>query len=154
MNQAQSYTTTILVDQTPQDVFAAITNVRGWWSGKIEGDTDKVGAEFTYRYQDIHYSKQQVTDLVPGERVEWLVVDSHLTFIENTSEWTGSRVIFEIGKQGDQTEVLFTHVGLVPAHECYNECSDAWGSLIRGSLRRLIASGQDQPDVFAAKAQR
>jgi hypothetical protein len=61
----QSYTTTFLVDRTPEEAFAAITNVRGWWSGEIEGSTDKLGDEFTYRYKDVHYSKQKLVEVIP-----------------------------------------------------------------------------------------
>ncbi len=39
----QNYTTNFVVDQTPEEVFAAINNVRGWWSGEIEGSTDNIG---------------------------------------------------------------------------------------------------------------
>jgi hypothetical protein len=28
----QHFSTTILLDQTPKEVFDAVTNVRGWWS--------------------------------------------------------------------------------------------------------------------------
>jgi len=143
----QDLTITFSVDQTPEEAFEAITNVRGWWSGEIEGPTDKLGGDFTYRYQNIHYSKQKVTELVPGRRVVWLVLDSFLDFIEDKREWNGTKVTFDIARKGGKTEVRFTHAGLVPTHECYGACSNAWSSYIRGSLRSLIATGKGQPNA-------
>ena len=65
--KSQSFTTAFTVDKTPAEAFAAINNVRGWWSGNIEGSTDKLGEEWIYRYEDVHYSKQKITELVPKQ---------------------------------------------------------------------------------------
>jgi hypothetical protein len=148
MMNDQNFTTTLTVDQTPEEAFAAINNVRGWWSGDpgIEGSTDKLGDEFTYRYEPHHYSKQKITELIPGKKVVWLVLDSQLNFVDDKSEWKGTKITFEIAKKGAKTELRFTHVGLVPDYECYGACSNAWGSYIKGSLRSLITTGKGQPD--------
>ena len=106
----------------------------------------KLGDEFTYRYKDIHYSKQKVTEFIPGKKVVWLVLDSSLSFIEDKSEWNGTQIIFDIASKGGKTEVRFSHVGLVPEVECYDGCSNAWGSYINGSLKKLIAKGKGQPN--------
>lgn len=144
--QAQDLTYSFSVEQTPEDVFAAINNVRGWWSGEIEGETDKLGDVWTYRYKDIHYSKQRITELVPGRRVVWQVVDSYLSFVDDKTEWNGTRVVFEIARKGGKTEVRFTHAGLAAEHECFDKCSNAWGFYINGSLQGLIATGKGEPN--------
>lgn len=142
---SQSYSTSFTVDQSPEEVFAAINNVRGWWSEDIEGRTDELG-EFKYHYQNIHRCSIQITELVPGERVVWHIADNYFSFVQDKSEWTDTDIVFEIAEQGDTTEVRFTHVGLVPAYECYDVCSDSWGTYINGSLRDLIATGKGRPN--------
>lgn len=148
--KSQDFTTAFTVDQTPEEAFAAINNVRGWWTGKpgIEGSTAKLGDEFTYRYNPHHYSKQRITEFIPGKKVVWLVVESTLNFVKDKSQWNGTNITFEISKKGDDTEVRFTHAGLIPDHECYDACSNAWGSYINGSLRNLIlkANVREQND--------
>jgi hypothetical protein len=143
------FTTIIAVDRTPEEAFAPINNVRGWWSGEIEGDSGKLGDEFTYRYKDLHRSRQKVTEFIPGKKVVWHVLDSQLSFVHDKSEWDETDIVFDISEKGGGSEVRFTHVGLVPQYECYGSCSNAWGTLVNGNLRNLIATGKSQPDAFA-----
>jgi len=142
----KNYTASFTVDQSPEEVFAAINNVRGWWSGEIDGRTDKLGAEFTYRYQDIHRSTQKITELVPGKKVVWHVLDARISFVKDKKEWNGTDIVFEIARKGDKTELHFTHVGLRPTIECYGKCAGAWGFYIKESLRSLITTGKGDPN--------
>jgi hypothetical protein len=143
-----SYSTTFLVDQSPQEVFAAVNKVRDWWSGEIAGNTDKLGDTFTYNVPDVHYSQQTISELIPGTKVVWHVSDANLTFVKDKSEWKGTDIVFEIAKKGDKTELRFTHRGLVPDFECHEACSNAWGLLVGGNLLKLIATGKSQPSPW------
>ena len=147
-----SFTTTFSVDQTPEEAFNAIGNVRGWWSEEIEGSTGTLGDEFTYRYKDAHYCKLKLIEVIPGKKVVWLVLDNRFSFTEDESEWKGTKITFEVSKKDDKTEVHFTHLCLVPDYECYGVCSNAWGSYINGSLRSLITTGRGRPNPKEGKA--
>ena len=144
--KTENFTTSFLVDQSPEEVFDAINNVRGWWSGEIDGSTDSLGDVFTYRYKDVHRTTQKITEFMPGKKVVWHVTDAELSFVKDKTEWNGTDIVFEIAKKDGKTEVRFTHVGLVPAFECYGGCSGAWGFYINDSLRNLIASGKGEPN--------
>lgn len=143
----RDFTKTILVDQSPAEAFDAINRPRDWWGKEIEGDTDRVGAEWTYRYKDMHYSRHRTAELVPGRKVIWDVVDARMTFLKDQAEWNGTKIIFDISPKNGRTEIRFTHAGLVPEVECFDVCTDAWSGLIGESLRQLIATGQGLPDT-------
>jgi hypothetical protein len=147
MNQEKNFTTSITVSQPPAEVFSAVNNVRGWWQGEIKGNTDKLNDEFSYRMKDIHFSKQKIVELIPNEQIVWLVTESQLSFLTDKSEWTGTKIIFDIVTEGNKTKLTFTHQGLVPAIACYNNCSGAWSDLIEKSLFSLITTGKGV-DVF------
>ena len=140
-----NFTTTLLVGQTPEEVFNAINNPRGWWSENIEGGTDKLNDEYIYHYKDIHYCKIKVIELVPDQKVVWLVLDNYFKFTEDKSEWKGTKIVFDISQKGNQTEIGFAHEGLVPQYECYEICREAWTNYIHDSLRNLITIGKGQP---------
>jgi hypothetical protein len=142
----KSLTHRFTVSQTPMEAYNAINNVRGWWSGEIEGDTDKLGDVWTYRYKNFHMTKHKITKLVPGKKVVWLVLDSYLSFVEDKTEWNGTEIIFDISRKNGKTEVVFTHQGLYAKHQCFTDCNDAWGSYIKGSLKNLIIKGKGQPN--------
>jgi len=142
----ENYTTSFIVDQSPQDVYEAINDVRSWWSGAIEGRTDQLGAEFDYHYKDIHECKIKITELVPGKKVVWHVIDGNLNFVQDTKEWNGTDIVFDIAEGNGRTELTFTHIGLKPNQECYNACVDGWRMYINGSLKRLIESGSGTPN--------
>lgn len=144
---ATNFTTTIEVDQTPTEAFNAITNVRGWWSERIEGSTEKSNEVFYYQRWEIHKCTMKLTEVIPGKKVVWLVLDNFFSFTKDKSEWIGTTIEFDITAQGDKTQVQFTHRGLVPAYECYDVCFEAWSGYIQNSLYNLITTGKGQPNA-------
>lgn len=145
---SKDFSLSFSVEQTPDEVFQAINDVPSWWSGQVEGDTAGRGGEFSYRVEGAHYSKQKITESIPGRKIVWHVTDARLEFAMDKDEWKGTDIVFEIGKKDGKTELRFTHRGLASAFECYQNCSNAWGLLVKGNLQRRIATGKVQPSPW------
>lgn len=146
----QSYTTTIEVINSPQEVFNGINNVAKWWvreaGGQLtefEGQSTKLNDEFVLRHGEVHYSKHKVVELIPGKKIIWLVTDSRLNWLTaNKQEWTGTKMVFEIFSRGEKTGLTFTHEGLVPTLECYKHCVDFWKMVIKDWLYNFITGSK------------
>jgi uncharacterized protein YndB with AHSA1/START domain len=141
--ETKNFTLTLNSNQTPEKVFQAMTNVRGWWSGyyneEIMGDTEKLNDEFSFRAGgDVHFSKHKLIDVIPNKKVVWLVNESNLNFLERKDEWTGSKVIFELTEKDGVTLLTFTHEGLTPEIECYQSCAPVWTMYLQNKLLPLI----------------
>lgn len=145
--KTSDFTTTILVDQTPEETFNAVNDPRAWWSEQIEGHTNNLNDEFTYQYKDVHICKIKLEEVVPNKKVVWRVLNNHFSFTKDKSEWIGTRIVFEISEKEGKTQLRFTHEGLVPQYECYQICFDAWTSYIQGSLKSLITTGKGRPNT-------
>lgn len=143
----ENYTIQFSVDAPASDVFKTINTVTAWWTHNLEGDSKNINDVFTVRFGDMHVSTQKLIEVIPDKKVVWLVTASNLTFIKNTGEWTNTTISFELRRQGNSTQVLFTHHGLVPGIECYKDCSKGWEHYIKRSLYKLLTEGKGAPEL-------
>jgi len=155
-----NFTATLLVDQTPAAAFNAINYVRGWWSEEIEGETNKLRDVFKYHFEDIHRCQIKLIEIIPDKKVVWYVMDNYFKpgIFDDPShplpsedgfdktEWIGTKIIFEISKKEHKTQIVFTHLGLVPEYKCFDVCANGWNHYIGESLLSLIATGKGQPN--------
>ena len=146
-----SYTTTIEVAQSPKEVFNAIKNVPKWWSKDFKGKSTDVNDEFIIDHPNMHYSKQKLVEVVPDKRIVWEVTDSNLNWLKkDKQEWTNTKMIFDIHKNGSKTILDFTHEGLIPEQECYAMCEKGWNIVIKDWLQHLITTGTESKDILNA----
>lgn len=138
----RNFTYSFESSQTPEAIFDLLLHIDQWWSGQygetIEGESSKVNDEFTFRAGGgMHYTRQKMTELIPNKRVAWQVSESNLTFLTDTTEWLNTHISFDIATENNQTKVTFTHTGLVPTLECYNNCSQGWTKYLDALKKKL-----------------
>ncbi len=117
--------------KSKEEMYLLLLDVEKWWSGiyaeTIEGRSKEINDEFSFiAGGGAHYSKQKLVELIPNKKIAWLVTESDLSFLTNTSEWVGTKICFDISTDGNKTKITFTHEGLTSKFECYDGCSSAW----------------------------
>jgi len=145
----QSYSTTIEVAVSPQDVFTHINDVSKWWTEDIKGHSTKLNDEFIVTSDCGHSSTHKLIEVIPNKKVVWLVTDGKLDWVEKDKyEWVNTKIVFEITPKGDITELKFTHEGLVPEKECYSRCSQGWDMIIKERLYNLMMEDAGKSNIL------
>ena len=137
-----SYTYSFPTRKSPQEVFDLLLDVERWWSGiyeeTITGKSEKLNDEFSFSAGGgIHFSKQKLVELIPGKKIVWQITESNHLFLNNPKEWENTRLVFGILDKENETQVTFTHEGLEPQIECYDECSHAWTQYLNNLHKKL-----------------
>lgn len=142
----QDFQCHITTPVSAEAAFDAIARVSGWWARNVEGYSESLHDVFTVRFgKDKTYVTFEITELVPNQRVVWLVTDCNLHWIDNKTEWTGTSVVWEITPTGDGVRIDMTHHGLVPGVECFKDCQAGWNDHIGNSLKRYLTEHVGMP---------
>lgn len=144
----QDYTASILVKATANEAFKSINHVAAWWTENLEGSSEKLNDVFTIHFGDT-FVTMKIVESVPDKKVVWTVTDCYIPWLADKKEWKNTQIVFEISAEGDSTRIQFTHVGLEPQVECYDNCVKGWDQYIKGSLAKLIDEGQGLPQKKA-----
>lgn len=146
-----SYTTTIEVSQSSEEVFNAICNITKWWSHDFAGNSSHPGDEFIIHHPNQHYCKQKLIEFTPNEKIVWLVTESKLYWLKtDQQEWTNTKMHFQISSVNDKVKLQFTHEGLTPEKECYTMCEQGWDIVIRNWLYHYITTGSPSAEMERA----
>ena len=140
------YTATILVRATATRAFKSINNVAGWWTENIDGRSEKLNDIFKIHFGET-FVTMKIVESFPDKRVVWNVTDCFLHWLADKKEWKDTRIVFEISTEGESARIQFTHVGLVPEVECYDNCVKGWDQYIKDSLAKLINEGNGLPQT-------
>lgn len=141
----RNYTGTIEVEASAEKTFQCVNNVSEWWVENLEGSSQHLNDVFKIVFPGKNFVTHKIVEFVPNKKVVWLVTDCYLEWLTDKHEWTNTKMSFEVSTKGNSTQVIFTHIGLVPEVECYDMCVKGWDQYIKGSLFKLITEGKGEP---------
>ena len=131
----KDYQKIITINKPASEVYAAITeHIADWWSDDLTGSATTAGDSFT-----ISFGKTQKTmdiiEAIHDKQIKCKCVKAHIYMpsLKNKDEWIGTKLIWTIKADDQNTILTFLHEGLNPGFECYEVCEDGWDTFL-GSL--------------------
>jgi hypothetical protein len=141
----QDYQSEIFAKTTPEEAFEKITRVQEWWSKNFEVKSRKATDVFTVRFPSGDMYKIRIAEIEPNKKIVWDVIDSYQGWVKDTSEWKGTKIVWEIKRENDGVSIDMTHMGLVPQIECFSRCKRGWDYLMQESLSKFLSEGKGLP---------
>jgi len=136
---------TITVNASAEEAFEKIAKVGDWWAKSFTGKALNPGDTFRVEFGTT-WVNFKVSEAIPGKKIVWYVTDSYLPWLKDKTEWNNTKVMYEISSDGHKTVIDFTHIGLQPQIECYENCEKGWTRFATISLPRFINEGKGLPE--------
>jgi uncharacterized protein YndB with AHSA1/START domain len=119
-------------------VYEALTTRHGlgevWTTElRVKAEIDFVN-EFVF---DKETDRMKITELNPGKKVEWLV-------IESDPQWIGTVISFELSEKNNLTTVVLKQQGWKEVTDFYRFCNYHWGWFLY-SLKHYCENGEGFP---------
>lgn len=137
------YCATIHTAASPDAARAAIfDDMTGWWSPHVE----KTDTGATIRFGDSHatfeFSQRDGTYV-------WTCTDANMIIdgIADSTEWHGTTLIWQILPEGDGSRITLSHIGLTPALDCHNVCTNGWARYFETSLLAYLCGETASPET-------
>ncbi|MGZ3884218.1 MAG: SRPBCC domain-containing protein [Bacteroidia bacterium] len=148
MKKQKDFSYNFTVNASAKDAMKRIGQVDLWWAKKFKGKAAKLNDEFSVYFggpKDT-FVDFKISEVIPGEKIVWLVTDCNLHWIDDKTEWKHNEVIWNFTEKNGKTAVNFVHKGMTPESECYQTCKPGWTHHIKDSLISLIETGKGFPE--------
>jgi hypothetical protein len=119
-----------------------INNIPGWWGITFSGDSEKQDDRFIVKMGGDSFFDFTVEELIPGQRIVWLVTDCNMPWYSDKKEWAKTKLIFDLDEMNGVTSLIFTHEGLTPDIACFQDCKTGWTHWITKSLFSYFTTGK------------
>lgn len=142
------YTREIIVSTVPGAAYRALTTgFDKWWTTSCN-PISEAGDRITFRFGSTCWV-MRANSLVPDNFVELECVEAHHMHKGLSSsilnEWEGTKLRWQIQKQGEKTKIVFVHEGLIPSLDCYEVCEQGWDYYFVNSLQQYLDTGEGSP---------
>jgi hypothetical protein len=138
---SDDYTHEMTVHAPPDRIIAAVTDgelICGWWTASTSWT--RVGTELRLLRLDSPFVSFTIDDKPDANEVSWTVTGCVM------EDWLGTRPTFTVRPIDDDTSiVVFRHIGLRPALECFDQCRAGWGHFMP-SLHQFLETGVGRPN--------
>jgi hypothetical protein len=119
-----------------------ISRVTDWWGINFNGSAEKQNDTFIVKMGGDSFFNFTVAELIPDKKVVWFVTDCNMPWYPDKKEWANTKLIFDVTEKDGVTTVNFTHEGLTPDIQCYNDCNKGWTHWITRSLFSYFTTGK------------
>src|SRR4051812_4243027 len=93
----KDYNHALTVNASPKQAADLIGKVDKWWAKKVKGKSGKLDNEFSVHFGTT-FVNFRITEFEAGKKIIWLVTDCYLDWINDKTEWNGTRVIWRLAE--------------------------------------------------------